>query len=92
MRIEAETVLAVGVGHVIDRVRPDIEHGRGADPPTSCSSRSVPSRRPAAEVRRFRTAPGKTELLLIAARIAHHVAPPAAVASSASSNGRAARQ
>ena len=76
---------------MIDRVRPDIEHDRtgpadlvlvpvGAVAPTGV------------EVRRFRTTPGKTELLLIAARIAHHVAPPAAAASSASSNGRAARQ
>jgi hypothetical protein len=43
-------------------------------------------------VRRFRTEPGRTELRLIAARIAHHAPPPTAIASSASSSGRAARQ
>jgi hypothetical protein len=91
VRIDADTDLAVGVGHVIAIVRPDIEHVQTG--PADLVLVPVGARAPAgAEVRRFRTAPGKTELLLIAARIAHHVAPPAAAASSASSNGRAARQ
>ncbi len=91
MRIEAEADLAAGVGQVIDRVRPDIEHGPTG--PADLVLVPVGAVAPAgAEVRRFRIAPGRTELLLIAARIAHHVAPPAAVAKPASSNGRAARQ
>ncbi len=91
VRIAAEPGLAIGVGHVIDRIRPDIEHGLTG--PADLVLVPVGATAPAgAEVRRFRTAPGRTELLLIAARIAHHVPPPAAEASSISSNGRAARQ
>jgi DNA-binding transcriptional ArsR family regulator len=91
VRIEADAEFAIGVGQVIDRIRPDIVHA----PTGPAGLVLVPVGAPApagGEVRRFRTAPGKTELLLIAARIAHHAAPPAAARSSASSNGRAARQ
>jgi hypothetical protein len=91
VRVYASPGTAAAVGQVIDRVRPDIVHV-GAGP---CDLVLVPvgARAPVGPaVRRFRTAPGRTELLLIAARIAHHGAPPTAVASSASSNGAAARQ
>ncbi len=91
VRVEADAGFLVGVRHVIDRIRPDIQQVTTgpADLVLAPVGASAPAR---AEVRRFRTAPGKTELLLIAARIAHHGTPPAAVASSASSSGRAARQ
>ncbi len=91
VRVDADG-LAPAVGQVIARVRPDVEHVLGG--PTDLVLVPVGAAAPvgAAEVRRFRTEPGKTELLLIAARIAHHVPPPATIASSASSNGRAARQ
>jgi hypothetical protein len=92
VRVDASDDFATAVGHVMARVRPDVQHVRGG--PTDLVLVPVGATAPvgAAEVRRFRTEPGKTELLLIAARIAHHLPPPAAIASSTSSNGRAARQ
>jgi hypothetical protein len=91
VRVDAPPDLALAVGHVIARIRGDLVHVTAG--PADLVLVPVGAEAPAgAEVRRFRTAPGKTELLLIAARIAHHVAPPTAVASSASSSGRAARQ
>jgi hypothetical protein len=91
VRVDAPAGTAAAVGHVIARVRSDVVHVTAG--PADLVLVPVGAPAPAgAAVRRFRTAPGKTELLLIAARIAHHVAPPRAVASSASSSGTAARQ
>ncbi len=92
IRVDASSAFVVAVGHVIARVRPDVDHVVTGPTDLVLVPVGATAPRGAAEVRRFRTEPGKTELLLIAARIAHHVPPPAAIASSTSSNGRAARQ
>jgi DNA-binding transcriptional ArsR family regulator len=92
VRVDASPAYVTAVGQVIARVRPDVQHVVSGPTDLVLVPVGATAPRGAAEVRRFRTEPGRTELRLIAARIAHHVPPPAAIASSTSSNGRAARQ
>lgn len=92
IRVDASPAYVIAVGQVIARLRPDVDHVEAGPTDLVLVPVGAAAPRGAAEVRRFRTEPGKTELLLIAARIAHHVPPPAALASSTSSNGSAARQ
>jgi hypothetical protein len=92
VRVDASPAYVIAVGQVIARVRPDVHHVVTGPTDLVLVPVGATAPRGAAEVRRFRTEPGRTELRLIAARIAHHVPPPAAIASSTSSNGRAARQ